>query len=297
MVNLKVLLLSVLCMSVLANNNIRNWTTKDGVVLRGEVINVDIETGDVILRIDENEERSFEITKLSDEDQHYLDKWIRIEHDLVEIVIESGGEYDQVLTDGDYPTDLYIYYPSAFENSEETLPALILFSPSGNGKQYLKNYVQASEANSVIVISCGTFRNSRNKKLGKEFLARYKEVLAFITENINFDKERLFIGGTSGGAMRAFNYSYLVPANYKGVFSNGGWLGGKDFYSKNYPDHLRVAIVNGDADKGANHWVKSDIEVLKKHKAIVKEFYFKGGHQLQPPEVATQALAWLIQAE
>ena len=117
---------------------------------------------------------------------------------------------------------------------------------------YLKRHIEAGEAANFILIALGSFRNSTNDDFVAELEKRFEEILPLIVEQVKFDPKRLFLGGNSGGAWRAFDYSTKFDWPWAGIYSNGGHLGYHydKFYDNPppYPAGMRVAMVNGNND-------------------------------------------------
>ena len=101
------------------------------------------------------------------------------------------------------------------------------------------------------------------------------------------------MGGNSGGAMRAYNYTAQVDRPWAGVYANAGWMGGYDYYDWPYPSGMRIAMVNGNNDH-ANRWLERDGKLLSSKGNKVVVFSFDGGHQPAPPKSRSKALEWLI---
>jgi len=157
--------------------------------------------------------------------------------------------------------------------------------------------MEAAEKASLILIACGQFRNTHKEEEEDVLAARWKETFPQILEKVTFDRNRLFLGGSSGGSSRAFDFSVTTDFPWAGVYSNGGWLGGRENYDRNYPGQMRVAMVNGNNDKASNHWFESDAEVLEGHNCKVVLISFEGGHQVPPPDIQIKAFRWLLEQE
>lgn len=172
---------------------------------------------------------------------------------------------------------------------------LILFHPGGNGRRAIYKYIDAA-ASGVTLVSLDYFRNNSDPVKEDTMLECFNELLPQIEATVPHDAKRVFIGGTSGGASRAYCYSAKVARPWAGILAGGGWLGGMANYQLPYP-RMRVAMVNGDKDQGANQWVNSDTECFQKTGSIVSVHAFEGGHQMPPPSVQEKALRWLLAGE
>ena len=275
-------------LSVVANSDNRDWTLKDGTRFNADLITYNVETDHVKLRIDVNTVKEIPFTQFSAVDRAWLLEWAEFSQELAETKAEMEGLIERYQTEDEHKTVYYVYYPSAYAENK-TLPLLFLFHPSGKGERYVQRMMLAAEVLDLIIISSDDFRNRVD---GKE---RFEALLPVLDKQIDYDKNRFYLGGTSGGGMCAFGFTaHFTGRHWAGVWSNGGWLGGKTHRETDFPDGLRVAIVNGDSDLGANRWVEHDKKILNKHKAVIGLFAFEGGHQIPPPLIQVKSLRWLL---
>ncbi len=284
--------------TVFGNSDVRVWKNLKGETIRAELVSYDATSGEVILKFSDKDDRTFHFDDFSITDKAWLVEWLEFERELSDEIAKLGGKVEHIVTPGVYPTDLFLYYPSEFKEKDALLPALILFHPGGKAARYLKRHVKAAEASGLLLISCGTFRNTGDDATKEgELFERFKEVFQYIVANIKFDEKRLFMGGTSGGAWRAFHYTAWIDWPWAGIYSNGGWLGGKKYHGLDYADNMRVAVVNGSNDWSANMVVNDYVPVLQKHKCEIAVIAFEGGHQVPPPNIQNKAFNWLLEKE
>lgn len=279
-----------------ANSDERTWIFADGETFRAELIRYDEAAGKVVLRFKETAvEREYPLDRFGTMDRAWLAEWAEMEDDLNALVGSLGGKFTHVVTTGQYPTELFVYTPSAaLAPDAPPPPALILFSPGGKANRYVKTHMEAAEKSGLLIIACAQFRNSDGQDgMEDEMRLRFAEVFPQILSRIRLDPARLFMGGTSGGAWRAYHYAAWFSHPWAGIYANGGWLGGKKFYDLPYPA-LRVAMVNGNLDTAANVWVDRDSAVLKRAGGTVGIFAFEGGHQIPPPLHQHIAFEWLL---
>ncbi|WP_166461138.1 sialate O-acetylesterase [Flavicella sediminum] len=200
------------------------------------------------------------------------------------------GKTGKFKAEGETNMIYHVYTPTNF-NASKKLPIIVSFSPNGKGDGMLAKMKSSAEKMGWILVGCDQLRN------GMKDLEREKkmedEVLDAIFKNIPHDKNKIYLAGFSGGAMRAYNLTTRRKDKFAGIIAYGGWLGGKEFQDLDYQDNLKVAMVNGLNDKGANKWNEIDEKTLKKHNAIVKMFRHSGGHQVAPAEVTDAVLNWL----
>ncbi len=288
-----------ICSLACANTDSRRWATAEGEKFFAELVSYKVETGEVVLKINDKEDVKYHFDDFGIVDKAWLVEWGE-QGDLIDAqVAELGGRFEHIVTEGQYPTDLFIYYPSAHTKlaaDDAKMPAVILFNAGAKALRHVKQHIHAAEEAGIILIGVGSFRNTGDDdKREAEMLLRFREVFPQIVEGVDFDHDRLFMGGNSGGAWRAFHYSAWVDWPWAGIYSSVGWLGGTKYHDLDYCDDMRVALVIGSND--SNHWLERDIEVLQKHNAEVVVISFEGGHQASPEHIKTKALKWLVEAE
>lgn len=281
-----------LAASASANTDERTWTLSSGETFRAAQISYDSDSGEVLFMMADSEKRIIPILDLSEKDQQWLKGWAEIEKEMDLLVERLGGRFVHEVAEGKYTTDFYVYYPTAFETNKN-LPLLILFNAGGDGSGYVKHFAEAAEECGVVVVGCDSFYNTKNDEEDPEMLERFKELLPVIEATVPHNPQRVFMGGNSGGAMRAYNYSAQIDRPWAGIYANAGWLGGYDYYGWSYPSGMRVAMVNGNNDH-ANRWLERDIKLLESRGSKVVLFSFDGGHQSPSPKTCIKALKWLI---
>ncbi|WP_282122101.1 sialate O-acetylesterase [Algibacter mikhailovii] len=184
----------------------------------------------------------------------------------------------------------HVYTPTNFSVSQK-LPIIIAFSPQGKGDGILAHMKLSAEKMGWILVGVDKLKNGmKDKRLEQKM---EDEVMDDILKNIPHDSQRIYLAGFSGGAMRAYGLSTRRLEKYEGIIAYGGWLGGDDYQDKSYQKGMRVAIINGEKDKGANKWKAIDAKTLIKNKCQVKYFNHSGGHSIAPNDITTEALHWL----
>ena len=206
--------------------------------------------------------------------------------------LEPGKTYLRT-TEGENKLTYHLYVPTTYKRSKaKEMPLIILFSPSGNGKSIMTNIIKAAEKSNSLLIGCDFLRNgitNHNLEIKME-----DEILNDIFNLVKYNKERLIYSGFSGGAMRAYGLSVRREENVYGIFAMGGWLGGPNYQDEAYPAKMRIAMANGDSDKGANGWQPIDTKTLEKCGSTVTSFPFNGKHQASPEEIAIKAIEWIL---
>lgn len=278
--------------SLFANSEMREWKLKNGETLRAEIEKVDEENQSVLLRKEDIGEVTLTFDELSLLDRAWLLEWIETEEELTDKVKLLGGKLDHYQAKGATTvTDFYVYTPSGTEEETKNRPLMILFDPSGKGRRYLLRHIEAGEAAKITLIGCDVFRNEMG---GENHVNRFHEMFDIIKLNIPHDPKKIFLGGTSGGALRSYKYTAVSDkAEWAGVYANGGWLGGMKEWKLPYREGMRIAMVNGNNDVAAEQWREADSNILEKRKAIISLHAFEGAHQVPPPSVQTKAFLWL----
>jgi hypothetical protein len=273
-----------------ANSEMRDWTLAAGGTLRAEIENVDESAGTVTLRKEDKSEVKLKTDDFATLDRAWLLEWIETAEELEAEVTKLGGRIEHFQGRGATTvTDFYVYHPSGAVAPDKPRAMMILFDPSGKGRRYLLRHMEAADAAKMILITTDVFRNNMDG------IDRFRELFPIIGETVAHDPARVFLGGTSGGASKAFHFSaHVSQYPWAGVYSNGGWLGGKEFWGLPFPSKMKVAMVNGDKDKAANQWLDGDTKALQGRGITVAVMAFEGAHQIPPASVQTKAFKWLL---
>jgi hypothetical protein len=271
-------------LSVLLHAQERTWTSEDGKKIVGELLR---ETGDAVVLKVNNREFTVPLSRLGEEDREWLAGHRKQLLERQKEFASLGGTTKTFAKNDSQQVTFHVYYPTSYK-PENPPPMLILFSASGQGKGLLGQFTESCEKLGWIGVGCDTFRNGVDDVVLDPL---FEELLPIIEKTVVHNPERLYMGGISGGAMRALGYSAKFERPWKGIISCGGWLGKQ--YDLKYAKRMAVAWVNGDNDKAANSWVEGDSAVLKKRSCKTKLFQFPGGHVVGPPAVLTEAMQWV----
>jgi hypothetical protein len=271
----------------LANDQMRHWTLASGEKQQAEILAFDEATRQVTLRLPDQKEVKYQEADFSTIDRAWILEWVERDEEARAMLVKVGGKVTEHRAVPKFTTDYAVYHPPAATEGS----MLILFHPGGNGRRRIYSYIEAAAGTGMTLVSLDAFRNS-DKDDG--MLERFEELLPHIESTVPHDSKRMYMGGSSGGAMRAYTYSAKVKRPWAGIFAGGGWLGGVGRYDLPFPA-MRVALVNGDKDRGANRYVDPDTARLQKSGCIVSVHAFEGGHQLPPPSVQKKAMAWLLE--
>lgn len=275
----------------------RIWTSIDGRKTQADLKSYDATSGMVILVRKGGREFRLDSKLLSEADNAYLAEWeeqrlekARQEEGKVAAENAKAGTVVRYTTDGENRVSYHCYYPKNY-TYQTRLPMLILFDPGGNGQGIMKAFKPVGDAHGLLVVGCDRLRNGMKTEEGNNLFA---EMLPHMEKLIPHDSEQMYMGGMSGGAMRAYNYSAHFDRPWKGIVACGGWLGGAEYEGTKYRKRMVVAMVNGESDNNANAWVDHDTDELNGRSCKIKLFQFDGGHVLAPPDVLIEAVEWMI---
>ena len=289
------LLLLAVPFSALAEE--RTWTNSKGVAINAEFVSHDQEAGKVTISKG-GKEFSLAVDSLSEADQQWLsDRLAKIEAEAeaeaeakaaeAEKWKELAGSTKSYASEGEHAVPYHVYYPPGYTG--DSPPAMIImFSPSGNGKGMLKSVTAACSELGWVGVGCDVFKNGADSALMK---TKFGELLPHIEATVVHDPVLLYMGGFSGGALRAYRYTAAFDRPWKGVLAYGGWLGGDS--SLDCPKKMAVAVVNGTTDKAANSHNTAVLSILKKRDCAVKMFSFSGGHKMPNASVTLKAMKWI----
>lgn len=271
------------------NTDNRTWRFTSGKQFEGSLLKYDDQNRIATILYTDDSTNEVNYEDLSEADRAWLDKFAALQDETIAIIKEAGGKFEKRVSKGkNYSTAYYVYYPSNYSEYKE-LPLWLLYHPGGQGQRFLKRHILTAERAGVIALCPDIFRNHVSDKI---LDPRFEELIFNVKQNIKYDHSTLIQGGSSGGAMRAYGYSAkFLPETY-GIYANGGWLGRR--FDLDYPA-MRVAMLNGHLDKGANKYAIIDGKVLKEKQCEIKVFSFEGGHQLAPPDTQFKALIWLLE--
>ena len=210
-----------------------------------------------------------------------------------EFIKLKPGLIETFTAPGDTKTTYHVFSPSIYRTNAPS-PLLVLFSPSGNGRGILNAFKESADEAGWILVGCDKLRNGFEENPLEHQVE--DELLDDILTRIPHVPARVFFGGFSGGAERAYHLTARRDDGVAGVFAVGGWLGLEKYYDLPYRQHMVVAMVNGNKDTSARRSVLEVSDVLQKRACVIKEFLFDGGHQLPSKTTQAEVLAWLAQA-
>ena len=265
----------------------RAWTNREGKTIQAELVTYDPATKKVTLKLSNGNRATLPIDTLGDSDQSLLTDRQRKLDEAAAAVRANAGKIVSSQSEGPEAVSYHVYYPKSY-NPDFPPAMIIMFSPGGDGKGILGSVKEACEALGWVGVGCDAFKNDADEAMLDR---KWHEVLPHVEKTVLHDGDLLYLGGMSGGALRAYDYSESVARPWKGVLAFGGWLGGKE--TLHCAPKMTVAIVNGDGDDNANSSAIRDSKILENERCKVKTFSFKGGHIVAPPEVVLEAMQWL----
>ena len=283
-------------LAVWGNTDNRRWTLASGASFAAELVSYDARVDVAVLRPEGGEKKSYTLKDFAPTDAAWLLEWAEFSGELDKLAAHMKGEFKHYQLSGPkHAADFYVYTPGKYKETTK-LPMLILFHPSGKGARYVKQFMDAAETLGLIVVSSDAFHNTPDSwtPADEVMLDCFQELLPELEKTVPHDSRRLFMGGSSGGAQRAYHFSAKVDRPWAGIFANGGWLGGPAFYDWPFAKGMRVAMVNGNNDRPIARWLKPDTAILEKRECMVNLFVFEGGHQIPPPMIQFKALQWML---
>ncbi len=202
----------------------------------------------------------------------------------------TPGEIASITALGKHSVTYHVSVPDKFEVDASPMPLLVVFSPGGNGMGLLEKLRAPANSAGWFLVGCDKLRNGMDDHATE--VEMEDEVLDHILANVPHDPARIYLGGFSGGGMRAFGITARRNEPYAGILSYGGWLGGPDYQGEPYRENMSVAMLTGTRDRGASGWIPIDTRALRKRNCTVKHFSFAGGHTVAPTEVTRLAIEW-----
>jgi len=288
------------CLGIDGNQDMRTWTLASlasGPMMTAELLSYVEKTGRVVLRTPDQVETGFQEKDFCATDRAWLLEWLEIGEELQSTLKRLGGKLEHLEVKGVFLTEYFIYHPSGTQPSQP-LPMMVLFDPGGKARRYALRHMEAADKVKMRLVVCGSFKNAINNQEETAFSQRFQEVLLSIQQNVAHNPKQIFIGGTAGGAARAYAYAAAYPQTWAGIYANGGRLStlAHDAYdNRSYPA-VRVAMVNGERDEN-NRWIQSDSAVLHRNGCDVAILAFEGGLQLPTISVQTKAFRWLLKID
>jgi hypothetical protein len=281
-----------------ANNNLRHWNLTDGNRIHAELVEYDEEANQVYLRVNETDDRYLTLEDFTALDQAWLVEWTRMSDQLAEVLEQMPGDFTAYQYIGELDThDFYVYEPSSVKNTSRR-PLMILISAGPKGMRYLLRHMEAAETTGMTIVAMDHYGNKKSTDSTADYVERFSELLPQIETVVPHDPNQAYMGGTSGGSLRAMIWTNKIDRPWKGVYWNGGWLGYEDEHVLESYRPMKVIVVNGNNDRAANQMLRNrDLDILLENDLEVGIIAFEGGHQLPPTEHQVMAFEWLLDSE
>ncbi len=190
-----------------------------------------------------------------------------------------------------------IYLPPAYTTNGTPLPILYTLNPGGGGM--VSDFQAVCSSLNIIAVGIISSQNSVpwNPVL-RDFYATPRD----IRQRVLFDPTAVFVGGFSGGGENSYVFSRFWAQHVSGVLAMAGWLGRVNsgptnviYYSTDrVQTNLSVARTTGTSDTGGLFYLPYDSNYLAAAGAVVKDWFFSGGHTTPPDWMKSDCLNWLL---
>ncbi len=203
--------------------------------------------------------------------------------------LTRGKIIDPVATLSDDNNETYaLYLPSNYA-TERLWPILFVLDPRSQGLAAAELFREGAERFGYILVSS----NSTRSDILPEDDPNPAAMVALLQDAMTrfaADDQRVYLAGFSGTARYAWSVGFGLRGQIAGVIGCGGALPGP---FKQWRD-VDFAFFGAAGELDFNHremWLlDEDLDATQ----IAHRFeFFPGGHQWAPPEVLTEALAWM----
>jgi hypothetical protein len=131
-----------------------------------------------------------------------------------------------------------------------------------------------------------------NSKYFHDYVDAKYAVSRDLRQRLYYDPTAVYATGLSGGAFVSFDYAKFYRPFLAGVLSMAGWMGYEYGPTDRYLTNLLVARTTGKSDLATNP--PKDLEFLHSCGAVVRDWFFAGGHETAPDPVKRECFAWLF---
>lgn len=200
--------------------------------------------------------------------------------------LARGVVIEKVACLNDASQSYALYLPSSYTPSKRW-PVLYLFDAFARGKISVEAFRQAAEAHGFILVGSNNSQNNLSSaKIGEIITAFWKDTHA----RLSLDDGRAYAAGLSGGARVATYFAASCRGCLAGVIVSGATFPAKYPLDKTLP--YAVYGTAGVDDFNYPELVTTFAKLRKTGTPSELEI-FEGRHGWPPPEVASDALAWL----
>ena len=195
-------------------------------------------------------------------------------------------------------TSYDVYLPPAYSTNWPALPILYTLNPSGGGM--VSDFQAVCAGLNIITIG---LTGSANGVPWNTLLREMYAVTRDVRQRVLFDPTAEFVSGFSGGGETAYFFSRFLAQHVAGVLAMGAWLGRENnnpdgsvpYYSLDrVQTNLLVARTTGTSDTGALFYNPYDSNYLASCGAVIRDWFFSGGHATAPDSLKSAGLSWLL---
>ena len=202
---------------------------------------------------------------------------------------------DHYFLNYDRPKDL-IYAPKTLMRTKK-YPLLLILSPDGEPWPQMKRLCAVADKYQWIVIGDDSFRNGLPMT---SWLPHVCQTIRYAQEHYPVDRDRVYAGGISGGAMGSYFLTYKQPDLIRGIIANTGMMPfGSDPpadepFPEDFPKNKPIVMLASPADFRYQAMTRNKLD-LEKLGWKVKWIEFADGHTQAPVQCYETALIWLNQ--
>ncbi len=202
------------------------------------------------------------------------------------------GEFDESLNVGAQVRGFIIHFPTDYDPTEET-PAVIVFHGGGSNKEVMANITDmrrtADENNFIAVFPNGSQFSGVNSfvwntQLGSNSndIRFASEIIDFIIENFNVDRQRVYATGYSNGGMMAFSAACDLSDKIAAISSVGGAAQGNANLSCNPSHAVPIQQIHGTADRSVSYSSGGGNGVVRNSEIFAEKYGCDGGLSSSP---------------
>jgi hypothetical protein len=198
----------------------------------------------------------------------------------------------------DFPAVTYdIYLPPGYSTNGPPLPILYTLAAGGGGLVTMFQSI-GSSMNMIVVGVISSANSSSWTYVMRDFYAVPRD----IRKRVLFDPNSQFVTGESGGGDNAYFFSRFWAQHVSGMFAMSGWMGrvfggpAPVYYNSDHVlTNLLVARSTGTNDASTQiNFKPFDGAFVVSCGAVLKDWWFAGGHTYAPDNLKITALNWLV---
>lgn len=202
---------------------------------------------------------------------------------------QAGQTVERVVTEADPAQAYAVYLPPEYKLDAQ-FPVLVLMDPRGRAMEALQIFRPGAERFGYIVVSSYGTRSDATE--GDPTGDALRAILPDLGPRFAIDNKRLYLAGFSGTARLTWMYSESLKDNLAGLVGFGAST------QKGFEGPYLVPFFGGAGTTDFNYDEVWSLDATLDGAGIPHRIrYYAGGHSWPPPEVASEALAWMeIQA-